>query len=95
MRQRAERVQSARPRFAASPGRVRRSRCSRSATIKAVADLDPVLSVLDAYGYIRQIDPPARPRTGGRPPSPKYLVNPDVHRPTAEVRSITDARRSA
>lgn len=70
-------------------------RATKSAAIKTVADLDPALSVLDAHGYIRQVDPPSRPRTGGRPPSPSYLVNPDVHRPAAEVRSITDVRRSA
>ncbi|GAB7049374.1 DUF3987 domain-containing protein [Catenuloplanes indicus] len=70
-------------------------RATKSATIRAVADLEPALAVLDAHGYLRQIDPPARPRTGGRPPSPTFLVNPDVHRPAATVHPIRDARRTA
>ncbi|GAB7049062.1 hypothetical protein JCM9534A_41880 [Catenuloplanes indicus JCM 9534] len=56
------------------------------------ADLEPALAVLDAHGYLRQIDAPARPRTGGRPPSPTFLVNPDVHQPNATVHPI---RRTA
>lgn len=72
-------------------------RAVRSSQLPTVADLDPVLSVLEMHGYVRQLDPPARSRTGGRPPSPSYLVHPDLHRPAATVHALgdADARRSA
>ncbi|MEV6630072.1 DUF3987 domain-containing protein [Actinoplanes sp. NPDC051470] len=69
-------------------------RAVQSSQLKTMADLDPVLAVLEAHGYLRQLDPPAPKRAGGRPPSPSYLVHPDVHRPAATVHSIT-ARRTA
>lgn len=69
-------------------------RAVQSSQLKTMADLDPVLSVLEAHGYLRQLDPPAPKRAGGRPPSPSYLVHPDVHRPAATVHAL-DARRAA
>jgi hypothetical protein len=72
-------------------------RAVKSSQIPTVADLDPVLSALEIHGYIRQLDPPPRTRTGGRPPSPSYLVHPDIHRPAATIHAIgqTDTRRTA
>ncbi|WP_149180849.1 DUF3987 domain-containing protein [Streptomyces sp. TRM49041] len=42
-----------------------------------IADLEPVVAVLEEHGYIRSETPP---RTGkrGRPPAPRYLVHPSV-----------------
>jgi hypothetical protein len=70
-------------------------RAVKSSQLATVADLDPALDVLDAHGYVRQLDQPARPAKGGRPPSPSYLVHPEVHRPVATVHAIGDARRVA
>ncbi len=41
---------------------------------KTVAEIQPVLDFLDDYGYIIRF--PDRNSTGGRPPLPKYVVNP-------------------
>ncbi|MEV6932063.1 DUF3987 domain-containing protein [Dactylosporangium sp. NPDC051485] len=70
-------------------------RAVKSAQLATVADLDPALDVLDAHGYLRQLEAPARTAKGGRPPSPSYLVHPDVHRPAATVHPINGARRVA
>jgi hypothetical protein len=71
-------------------------RAVQSSQIKTVADLDPALAVLEAHGYLRPLDPPAPKRSGGRPPSPSYLVHPEVHRPAATVhaRSTRVGRRN-
>ena len=45
-------------------------------TFKTVAEIQPVLDFLDDYGYI--IRKPEKVMTGGRPPLPKYVVNPAV-----------------
>jgi replicative DNA helicase len=43
---------------------------------RKAGDLDPPLALLEEHGYLRHVDPdPAGPK-GGRPPSPRYLVNP-------------------
>jgi replicative DNA helicase len=41
-------------------------------------DLDPALRLLEEHGYLRRVDPePSRdPHGRGRPPSPRFLVNP-------------------
>ena len=70
-------------------------RAVQSAQVKTMADLDPALGVLEAHGYLRQLDPPAPKRAGGRPPSPSYLVHPEVHRPAATVHALDAVRRSA
>ncbi len=41
---------------------------------KTVAEIQPVLDFLDDYGYIIRF--PEKASTGGRPPMPKYAVNP-------------------
>jgi replicative DNA helicase len=43
-----------------------------------VTDLEPALSLLQEHGYLRRVDPePSRdPHGRGRPPSPRFLVNP-------------------
>jgi replicative DNA helicase len=39
-------------------------------------DLDPALALLEEHGWLRRVDvDPTRPQ-GGRPPSPRFLVNP-------------------
>lgn len=70
-------------------------RALKSSQLPTAADFDPPLSVLEAHGYLRPLDPPAPKRAGGRPPSPGYLVHPEVHRPAATVHPITAVRRSA
>ncbi|HEY6415155.1 MAG TPA: hypothetical protein VIX41_02915, partial [Acidimicrobiales bacterium] len=42
------------------------------------ADVDPVVELFEAHGWVRQ-RPRPRPR-GGRPPSPVYDVNPNSPR---------------
>ena len=43
---------------------------------KTVAEIQPVLDFLDDYGYI--VRQPEKASSGGRPPLPKYIVNPAV-----------------
>ena len=43
---------------------------------KTVAEIQPVLDFLDDYGYIAL--KPEKAMGGGRPPLPKYAVNPAV-----------------
>ncbi|MFC7529128.1 DUF3987 domain-containing protein [Actinoplanes sp. GCM10030250] len=69
-------------------------RAVQCSQIKTMADLDPALAVLEAHGYLRQLDPPAPKRAGGRPPSPSFLVHPEVHQPAATVHQL-DARRAS
>ena len=44
---------------------------------RKIADLDPVLAILDQHGYIRQDEPADRPGPGRRP-SPEYAVHPSL-----------------
>lgn len=46
-------------------------------TFKRVEDIQPVLDFLEDYGYIVALSPPST-NGKGRPPIPKYLVNPRV-----------------
>ncbi|GIE96680.1 hypothetical protein Ari01nite_41450 [Paractinoplanes rishiriensis] len=69
-------------------------RAVQSTQFKTMADLDPALAVLEAHGYLRQLDPPPPKRAGGRPPSPSYLTNPEVHRPAATVHPLAARRAS-
>ncbi|BFU47871.1 DUF3987 domain-containing protein [Krasilnikovia sp. MM14-A1004] len=70
-------------------------RALKSSQIPTAADFDPPLAVLEAHGYLRQLDPPASSKAGGRPPSPSYLVHPDVHQPAAPVHPLGGTRRTA
>ena len=45
-------------------------------TFKTVSDIQPVLDFLDDFGYIMR--QPEKTVSGGRPPLPKYTVNPSV-----------------
>ncbi|WP_435133031.1 DUF3987 domain-containing protein [Actinacidiphila sp. bgisy144] len=47
-----------------------------------VAELDSALNLLEDRGYIRAL-PVLRTGTRGRPPSPRYLIHPDVSTPGA------------
>lgn len=49
-------------------------RCCRA--FKTVSEIQPVLDFLDDYGYI--LRQPEKPSVNGRPPLPKYTVNPGV-----------------
>jgi replicative DNA helicase len=44
-------------------------------------DLDPTLGLLEEHGWLRRVDADASGPKGGRPPSPRFLVNP-LHPPT-------------
>jgi replicative DNA helicase len=39
-------------------------------------DLDPALALLEEHGWLRRVDADAPRPKGGRPPSPRFLVNP-------------------
>jgi hypothetical protein len=45
-------------------------------------DLDPALALLEEHGWLRRVDADSPGPKGGRPPSPRFLVNP-LH-PTTE-----------
>jgi replicative DNA helicase len=38
--------------------------------------LDPALALLEEHGYLRRVDADSSGPKGGRPPSPRFLVNP-------------------
>jgi hypothetical protein len=58
------------------------------------ADLDAPLAVLEDHCYIRRDDEPLE-RTGpGRPPSPAYLVHPDLCHGNHEIHAIADSADS-
>jgi replicative DNA helicase len=52
------------------------------------SDLDPPLALLEEHGYLRRADPepPRDPKGRGRPPSPRFLVNP-LHPATETTQS--------
>ncbi|WP_093801127.1 YfjI family protein [Streptomyces sp. Wb2n-11] len=50
------------------------------AEFPTVADLDPALNLLEEHGYIRA-QPVLRSGGRGRPPSPRYLVHPQLSEP--------------
>jgi replicative DNA helicase len=67
-------------------------------------DLDPALSLLQAHGYLRRVDADPSGPKGGRPPSPRFLVNPlprateptqptKPHPPTGSVGSVGSVAR--
>jgi replicative DNA helicase len=42
-------------------------------------DLEPTLALLEEHGYLRRVDANPAGSTGGRPASPRFLVNPLTH----------------
>ncbi len=56
----------------------RRTAMRNCQTFKRVEEIQPVLDFLEDYGYIAVVDSP-QTSGKGRPPMPKYLVNPWVH----------------
>jgi hypothetical protein len=44
-------------------------------------DLDPALTLLEEHGWLRRVDANSPGPKGGRPPSPRFLINP-LHPPT-------------
>ena len=57
-------------------------------SFRRVDDIQPVLDNLEDYGYIAR--QPEKPSNTGRPPLPKYLVNPVVHGEGLSLRSGAD-----
>jgi hypothetical protein len=67
-------------------------------------NLDPALSLLEEHGYLRRVDADPSGPKGGRPPSPRFLVNPlprateptqptKPHPPTGSVGSVGSVAR--
>jgi hypothetical protein len=56
-------------------------------------DLDPTLALLEEHGWLRRVDAGAPGPKGGRPPSPRFLVNP-LH-PATEPTQPTKPRPPA
>jgi replicative DNA helicase len=42
-------------------------------------DLEPALALLEEHGWLRRVDADSSGPKGGRPPSPRFLVNPSSH----------------
>jgi hypothetical protein len=57
------------------------------------ADLDPTLGLLEEHGWLRRVDADASGLKGGRPPSPRFLVNP-LH-PSTELTEPTQPHSPA
>jgi replicative DNA helicase len=57
---------------------------------RKATDLEPTLTLLEEHGWLRRVDPePSRdPQGRGRPPSPRFLVNP-LH-PSSETTETTE-----
>jgi replicative DNA helicase len=66
---------------------------------RKATDLEPALTLLEEHGYLRRVDADPRGPKGGRPPSPRFLVNPlphnsepsqptEPHSPTGSVGSV-------
>jgi replicative DNA helicase len=49
-------------------------------------NLDPALALLEEHGYLRRVDADPSGPKGGRPPSPRFLVNP-LHPATEPTQS--------
>jgi replicative DNA helicase len=46
---------------------------------RKATDLEPALTMLEKHGYLRRVDAEVSSPKGGRPPSPRFLVNPLPH----------------
>ena len=67
-------------------------------------DLDPTLGLLEEHGWLRRVDADSSGPKGGRPPSPRFLVNPlhpsteptqptQPHSPAGSVGSVGSVAR--
>jgi hypothetical protein len=67
-------------------------------------DLDPALALLEEHGWLRRVDADSPGPKGGRPPSPRFLVNPlhpatepteptQPHSPAGSVGSVGSVAR--
>jgi hypothetical protein len=67
-------------------------------------DLDPTLALLEEHGWLRRVDADPSGPKGGRPPSPRFLVNPlhpsteptqptQPHSPAGSVSSVGSVAR--
>jgi hypothetical protein len=67
-------------------------------------DLDPALALLEEHGWLRRVDADSSGPKGGRPPSPRFLVNPlhpstepteptEPHSPAGSVGSVGSVAR--
>jgi hypothetical protein len=67
-------------------------------------DLDPALALLEEHGWLRRVDADSPGPRGGRPPSPRFLVNPlhpatepteptQPHSPAGSVGSVGSVAR--
>jgi replicative DNA helicase len=46
---------------------------------RKATDLEPTLALLEEHGYLRRVDADPAGSKGGRPASPRFLVNPQTH----------------
>jgi replicative DNA helicase len=46
---------------------------------RKAADLEPALTLLEEHGWLRRVDADPPGPKGGRPSSPRFLVNPQPH----------------
>jgi replicative DNA helicase len=46
---------------------------------RKATDLEPALTLLEEHGWLRRVDADPPGPKGGRPPSPRFLVNPQPH----------------
>jgi replicative DNA helicase len=46
---------------------------------RKATDLEPALALLEEHGYLRRVDADPPGPKGGRPPSPRFLINPLPH----------------
>jgi hypothetical protein len=71
---------------------------------RKAADLEPALALLEEHGWLRRVDADLAGPKGGRPPSPRFLVNPQPrateptkptkpHPPTGSVGSVSSVAR--
>jgi hypothetical protein len=71
---------------------------------RKAADLEPALTLLEEHGWLRRVDADRPGPKGGRPPSPRFLVNPQPrateptqptkpHPPTGSVGSVGSVAR--
>ena len=56
-------------------------------------DLDPALALLEEHGWLRRVDADSRGPKGGRPPSPRFLVNPCTPRQNLQTYKTSLAGR--